>query len=83
MDHFDKCTSLLRPLIEKGDANDIPLAEKALNELVAVTPPLQQKAALDNVKTVVEEHRESACGFQLSFADAINDYIEKLMREFE
>jgi hypothetical protein len=83
MDHFGKCTSVLRPLIAKGDANDIPLAEKAVNDLVAVTPPPQQKAALENVKTVVEEHRESVSGFQLGFADAINDYIEKLMREFE
>jgi hypothetical protein len=36
------------------------------------------------VRTAVEEHREAASGYhQLCFADAINDYIEKLMREFE
>ena len=84
MDHFDKCTSALRPLIEKGDTDDLHLAEKAVNEYVAVTPRPHQASALESVKTVVEEHRETASGHhQLYFADAINDYIEKLMREFE
>jgi hypothetical protein len=83
MDHLDKCTSVLRPLIEKGDANDLHLAEKAVNEFVAVTPPSHQASALESVKTAMEEHREAVTGHQLGFADAINDYIEKLMREFE
>ena len=84
MDHFDKCTSALRPLIEKGDTDELHLAEKAVNEYVAVTPQLDQASALESVKTAVEEHRETASGHhQLCFADAINDYIERLMREFE
>ena len=83
MDHLDKCTSVLRPLIEKGDTSDLYLAEKAVNEFVAVMPRSHQASALENVKTAVDEHREAASGIQLSFADAINDYIERLMREFE
>ena len=84
MDHFDKCTSALRPLIAKGNTDDLHLAEKAVNEYVAVTPRLHQASALESVKTAVEEHRETASGYhQLCFADAINDYIERLMREFE
>ena len=84
MDHLDKCTSALRPLIEKGDTDDLHLAEKAVNEYVAVTPRPHQASSLENVKTAVEGHREAASGHhQLCFADAINDYIEKLMREFE
>ncbi len=84
MDHLDKCTSALRPLIEKGDTDDLHLAEKAVNAYVAVTPRPDQASALENVKTAVEEHREAASGHhQLYFADAINNYIEKLMRQFE
>jgi hypothetical protein len=84
MDHLDNCTSALRPLIEKGDTGDLHLAEKAVNEYVAVTPRPHQASALGSVKSAVEEHRETASDYhQLCFADAINDYIEKLMREFE
>ncbi len=84
MDHLDKCTSALRPLIEKGDTEDIHLAQKAVNEYVAVTPRPHQASALESVKSAVEGHRETASGHhQLYFADAINNYIEKLMREFE
>ena len=84
MDQFDKCTSALRPLIEKGDTQDLHLAERAVNAYVDVTPRPHQASALASVKSAVEEHRESASGYhQLCFADAINDYIERLMREFE
>jgi hypothetical protein len=84
MEHLDKCTSALRPLIEKGDTDDLHLAQKAVNEYVAVTPRPQHASALESVKSAVEEHRETASGHhQLCFADAINNYIEKLMREFE
>jgi hypothetical protein len=84
MDHLDKCTSALRPLIEKGDTADLHLAEKAVNAYVAVTPHSDKASALENVKTAVEEHREASSGHhQLHFADAINNYIEKLMRQFE
>jgi hypothetical protein len=84
MEHLDKCASALRPLIEKGDADELHLAEKAVNEYVAVTPRPHQASALESVKIAVEEHRETASGHhQLRFADAVNDYIERLMREFE
>jgi hypothetical protein len=84
MDHLDKCTSALRPLIEKGDTDELHLAEKAVSEFVAATPRPHQATALESVKTAVEDHRETASGYhQLCFADAINNYIERLMREFE
>jgi hypothetical protein len=84
MDHFDKCTSALRPLIEKGDTDDLHLAHKAVNDYVAATPRPNQASALENVKSAVEEHRGTTSGYhQLYFADAINNYIERLMREFE
>ena len=38
MENVHKCTSVLRPLIAEAKTNGIPLAENAINELVAVTP---------------------------------------------
>jgi hypothetical protein len=83
MDHVEKCTSVLRPLILKGETDGIPSAENALNELMNVTPKAGQKTALHDVRTVVQAHREEAFGLQLGFADTVNNYIEKLMRALE
>jgi hypothetical protein len=81
MENVHKCTSTLRPLIAEGDANGIPLAERAINELVATTPALQHRDALESVRTVVSAHRDEAgAGPQCDFADTVNDYIEKLIR---
>ena len=83
MEQVTKCTSALRLLLARGETNGIPLAEKALDDLVEATPKVQQRVALDDVRAVVEEHRVTAEGHQLGFADAVNDYIEKLMRALE
>lgn len=83
MEHINKCTSVLRPLIAVGDTNGVPLAENALNEMVAVTPAREKRAALEHVQSVVQAHRDEASGIQLGFADTVNDYIEKLMRSLE
>jgi hypothetical protein len=83
MEQLTKCTSALRLLLARGETNGIPLAEKAINDLVEATPRVRQKVALDDVRAVVQEHRCTAEGPQLGFADTVNDYIEKLMRALE
>jgi len=84
MEHVHKCTTVLRQLIADGKTNDIPRAEKAINELLAATPAPQQKASLDSVRSVVSAHRDAAAsGIQFDFADTVNNYIEKLMRGLE
>jgi len=45
--------------------------------------PADRKQALGNVQQAVQAHRDEASGVHLGFADAVNDYIEKLMRSFE
>jgi len=82
MEDLHRCTSVLRSLIATGEPNGIPHAEKAINDLMDATPAPRQKASLESVRAVVQEQREAEGG-QLGFADAINDYIEKLMRSFE
>lgn len=83
MEHVHKCTSVLRHLIAAGEENCVPTAQKAIGDMLAVTPADQHKASLDRVRAVVEVHRAVASGPQLSLADTINDYIEKLMRALE
>jgi hypothetical protein len=83
MEHVHKCTSVLRPLISAGDTNGIPLAERAIGEMLATTRADQHRASLDSVRSAVEDHRATASGSQLWLADTINDYIQKLMRGME
>jgi hypothetical protein len=82
MENVHKCASVLRPLIEEGHTNGVPLAERAINEMVATTPVPQHRDALESVRTVVNAHRQEAgSGPQCDFADTVNDYIEKLIRD--
>ena len=83
METLDKCMSVLRPLIAEGDTNGIGVAERAVNEYVAATPSPDQKQALANVQQAVQAHKDECPGVDLSFADAVNDYIERLMQRFE
>jgi hypothetical protein len=83
MEHINKCTSILRPLIAEGHSDGVPLAKTALKEMVEEAHPTEQRAALEHVKSIVQAHRAEASGIHLGFADAVNDYIEKLMRELE
>lgn len=82
MENVHKCTSALRPLITEGDANGVPLAERAINEMVATTPAPQHRDALESVRSVVNAHRDEAgSGPQCDFADTVNNYIERLIRD--
>jgi hypothetical protein len=84
MDRVRKCTDTLRTIIAVGDLNGILIAEKALNEMVDSAPAKDRKSSLESARLVVKEHgRAGGPGSQLSIADTINDYIEKLMRGLE
>ena len=80
---LNKCMSVLRPLISEGDTNAIGTAEEAVNEYVAAAPATDRKDALLNVQQAVQAHRDEAPGTYLPLADAVNNYIEKLMRSLE
>ena len=81
MENIHKCTSVLRPLIAEAKTSGMPLAENAINELVAATPAPLQRDALESVRLVVKTHGDAAGpGSQCDFADTVNDYIERLIR---
>lgn len=81
MENVHKCTSALRPLIADARTNDIPLAENAINELVATTPAPERRDALESVRSVVKTHCDDASDSQFDFANTVNDYIEKLIKD--
>jgi hypothetical protein len=81
MENIHKCTSALRPLIAEANANGIPLAEHAINELVATTPAPERRDALESVRSAVQGQCDSDTGSQFDFANTVNDYIERLIRD--
>jgi hypothetical protein len=84
MTTFDDCMAAIRSLLADADSNGIGAAERSVNEYVAATTPEDRKAALLSVQQALQSHRdEQASEAPLSIADAVNDYIEKLMRELE
>ena len=81
---FDECMSVLRTLLTEADTNGVGAAERAVNEYVAATAPQDRKDALLRVQQAVQAHKDGApSDVHLSFADTVNDYIEKLMRGLE
>jgi hypothetical protein len=81
MQNIHKCTSALRPLIMEAEPQGIPLAENAINELVATTPAPERRDALESVRTVVKAHSDDCDASQFDFATTVNDYIEKLIKD--
>jgi len=73
---LNDCQEILRRLIAKGDINGIPLAERAINEYLAVTPANARKSGLRLLQEDVLIQRIVVVGNQHSFADTVNAYIE-------
>ena len=84
MADFEKCSGDLRRLIGIADTNGVPTAERSIDEYMAATAARARAAALRDVQQVVQAQRDAATsGDQRDFAEVVNDYIEKLMRNFE
>lgn len=81
MENIHKCTSALRPLIAEAEPHGIPLAENAINELVAATPAPERRDALESVRTVVKNHCDDSTDSQFDFATTVNNYIERLIKD--
>jgi hypothetical protein len=77
MPKLNDCQEILRRLIAKGDVNGIPLAKRAINEYLDATPANARKSGLRLLQEDVLIQRDAVLGDQRSFADTVNDYIEK------
>jgi hypothetical protein len=71
----------LRRLIAKGDPDAIPLAERAINEYLQVTPSGARKSGLRLIQEDVLVQYNAVVGVQRSFAETVNAYIEKRLAE--
>ena len=81
MPHLDTCQGILRRLIAKGDPSAIPLAERAINEYLEVTPSGARKSGLLLIQQDVLVQRNAVVGVQCSFAETVNAYIERRLSE--
>lgn len=64
-------------MIARGEVNGIPLAERAINEYWNAIPDQARKSGLRLLQQDVLAQRNAVVGDQRSFADTVNDYIEK------
>jgi hypothetical protein len=60
--------------------NGIPLAERAINEYWDVTLEKGRRSGLRVIQLDVLEQRNAVLGAQRTFAEAVNNYIEKKLR---
>jgi hypothetical protein len=81
MPHLNACLDILRRLIAKGDPNGVPLAERAINEYLDVTPPNARKSGLRLIQQDVMVQHDAVVGVQRSFAETVNANIERKLAE--
>ncbi|MGY4573719.1 hypothetical protein ACVWY5_006789 [Bradyrhizobium sp. USDA 3256] len=79
MPHLDACLGILRRLIAKGDANGIPLAERAITEYLEATPVAARRSGLRLLQDDVLKQRDAVIGDRRDFAETVNAYIEKML----
>ena len=75
MPRLDICLGTLRRLIAKGDMNDLPLAERAIDEYWDATLEKARRSGLRVLQLDVLDLRNAVLGAQRNFAEAVNDYI--------
>jgi hypothetical protein len=78
MSHIDLCLETLRRLIAAGDANSIPLAEKAVDDYWAATPLTARKSGLLYIQQMLNEHRDAFSRESRVFADTVDAYVQKI-----
>ena len=77
MPGLETCREFLRRLIAKGDIDDIPLAERAIDEYCDATPTQATTSGLQFLQQDVLNQRNAVLGSHRNFGDAVIDYIQK------
>jgi urease accessory protein UreF len=81
MPQLRTCLDLLRRLIAAGDMKGMSLAERAINEYWDGTLERARSSGLRLVQLDVLDQRNVVVGAQHDFAQAVNEYIEKKLRD--
>jgi hypothetical protein len=77
---IDKCMTTLRLLLPEADPKGIPLAEQAIDQLIAAQDgPSRQIRALHMLEEKLTPIWESATGKQLNFLNVLFDYVATSM----
>src|SRR6266571_4004241 len=81
MSPIDKCMTTLRLLLREADAKGIPLAEQAIDQLIASQDDLsRQIGSLHMLEEKLTPIWESATSKQLNFVNVLFDYIATYMK---
>jgi len=78
---LETCRDILRRLIAKGDLDDIPLADRAINEYCGATPIQARASGLQLLQQDVLNQRNAVLGSHRNVGDAVNDRIQKKLTE--
>lgn len=78
---LDKCQSLLRSLISRGDPDAIRLAESAIDDTLLVTPERARLIVLRVLQQDALDQHGHAVGVQRSFAETVDAYIVRKLAE--
>jgi hypothetical protein len=81
MPRLETCLDILRRLIAKGDVDQLPLARRAIDEYLAVTPEKARKSGLRLLQEDVLIQRDAVIGDRRNFADVVNIYIGQKLEE--
>ena len=68
-------------MIDNGDPNAIPVAERAIDDYLEATPAAAHKSGLRLIQQGVLNKHKAGVGVQRSFAETVNVYIEKRLAE--
>jgi len=63
----------------QGRHNDIPLAERAINEYLEATPPAARRSGLRLLHVLTQ--RDAVLGGPRNVADTVNSYIERKLQD--
>jgi AraC-like DNA-binding protein len=77
MPGLQTCRDGLRQLIAKGNIDDIPLAQRVIDEYCDATPTEARTSGLQLLQQDVLNQRNAVLGSHRHFGDAVNDYIQK------
>lgn len=75
------CLSFLRLLIARGDPRAIPLATSAIDDYLAMAPISAGRHGLRVLQQDAWELHDAGVGVQRSFAETVDAYIERRLKE--
>jgi hypothetical protein len=82
MTEIEHCNGILRRIIATGQINNIGLAEKAINDLIATTPLGRIQPDLVSVRAMLAAHSLNADRSAQRFATVVIEYIDMKLRGF-